>query len=121
VELEERFAARVKRALAEPRDETWAKRTEERISAVASAAMPSDAKYHIDSLSCQTAICRLEVTTTSSPQEGDAFGRLVGVQINSPDLDGVRVVPREPLADGSYPLEILIFRRGYNVMADPNE
>jgi hypothetical protein len=104
------YKLRAKTFGAEVRDEVWAQRSEERISAATKAVLPEGAK--IESVSCRTSLCKFELSFSKQEDErpfGSAFA-------NGMDAEGMRGYHFDELdqrPDGSYPLQVLVFRNGY--------
>ncbi|MGA9657244.1 MAG: hypothetical protein WBV96_25385 [Polyangia bacterium] len=112
---EEKFAARLETALAESRDEAWAKDTQEAVSSAIRGSTPNGTAPRVNDLSCHKRVCQMEVTL-SSLQDRNDFSVMFPLQMSSLDIDGVQFQPGQQLTDGTYPLGVLIFRRGSQIM-----
>jgi hypothetical protein len=91
-------------------DPAWAKREEDRISAAIKTALPEGAK--VENASCRTSTCKIEIAF-SKQEDQRPFGMAFS---NDMDAEGIRgyhfdALDRRP--DGTYPLQVLVFRSGY--------
>jgi hypothetical protein len=104
------YKLRAKTFESEVADPAWAKREEDRISAAIKTALPEGAK--IENASCRTSTCKIEIAF-SKEEDQRPFGMAFS---NGMDGEGVRgyhfdTLDRRP--DGTYPLQVLVFRSGY--------
>jgi hypothetical protein len=91
-------------------DPAWAKREEDRIGAAIKTALPEGAK--VENASCRTSTCKIEIAF-SKQEDQRPFGMAFS---NVMDAEGIRgshfdMLDRRP--DGTYPLQVLVFRSGY--------
>jgi len=91
-------------------DPAWAKREEDRISAAIKTVLPEGAK--VENASCRTSTCKIEIAF-SKEEDQRPFGMAFS---NGMDGEGVRgyhfdMLDRRP--DGTFPLQVLVFRSGY--------
>jgi hypothetical protein len=94
----------------EPREEAWAKREEEKIASAAKAALPVEAK--IENGSCRTSLCKYEIAF-SDPEARRPFGQNFSHTMDSEGLLAYHFAELDQRSDGTYPVQVLIFRRGY--------
>ena len=111
-ELQTRFENDIATALAEPRDEAWAKPTEAIIAEATEAAMPIKGTHRMESLTCLTRMCRLEISNLS-PQDKNSFQLDFASRLGSKDFIGLQFRSLGQRNNGSEGTEILVFRKGY--------
>lgn len=111
-QLEQQFEARSKAVSSEPRDQSWAGQEEQAISSAVKAAMADGVPYKIDSLSCRTTICRMEISHANALIQ-QQFASDLTIQMANSDALGYHFRPIGPKDDGTQALEVLLFRRGY--------
>jgi hypothetical protein len=112
-QLDEEFLARSRSFPGEARDDVWANSEEPRLVAAAKSAIPENINYKIESAVCRTGTCKMLIAHTSL-SDRDSFSLPFGGELGQqPDIAGVHYQKLEPRPDGTFPMEILTFRRGY--------
>lgn len=104
------YKLRAKTIASEARDEVWAQRAEDRINAATKVALPDGAK--IESVSCRTSLCKFEIAF-SKQEDQRPFGSAFANGMDAEGLRGFHFDELDQRADGTYPLQVLVFRNGY--------
>jgi hypothetical protein len=104
------FKLRARTFKSEPREEAWAKQEEGKINSAATATLPKGA--NIESVACRTSLCKFEIAFPSL-EDQRPFGQGFSHAMDSEGILGYHFEQLDQRTDGTYPLEILIFRRGY--------
>lgn len=120
-EVERQFVERVEQAWSEARDQDWASAEEERIRSAAATAIAEmqatgtgGADRNIESLSCHTTICVMMVALESI-ETSMGFGRAFQGSLRADDIGAAHFRVLKQREDGTYPLEVSMYRRGYSM------
>jgi len=104
------YKARARTFETEAADSAWAKREEDRITSVMKTALPQGAK--VENASCRTTLCKIEIAF-SNPDDRRPFGTAFSNDMDAESLRGYHFDELDQRQDGTYPLQVLLFRSGY--------
>jgi hypothetical protein len=115
-ELQARETAKVAQMdqllVTEPRDRSWAAAEEDQLRHSAQLAGGDGGAYSINSLSCRTSICKMEVSNRSLSGQQSFMREILHYH---PDMAAIQLSPPEARPDGSYVSAIRIIRTGHEI------